>query len=619
LSFTYPLQSIVSFTIHNTRRLPETRNIFVAFVLFIAGCTGLGGEPEVVATLPPPPTFAPVVIAYPEAAPNMDEGAELFAEFCTECHGENGQGNGPLVLAGQIPTEIRDFTDPNTTLDTTPQDWFDIITNGRLEALMPPWRNSLDESQRWAVTMYVYMMSVTSEQVDLGREVWAANCAECHGSDGRGPQGNLQEMVALSDGAILAAINQGVGGIMPAFAETLSADERQAALAYLRTLALTGTESLGTVQMVESTQEAAPAPTQVAAAETPGTITGTVTNATLNEPVGTDAQAVLHIINARLEEELITIDVDANGTFTFTGVPIRIDRRYMVTVQYGDGFFVSDIISGNPENTEIDLPVTVYELTNDESAISIDELLLQINPIEGGLQIIQIMRFSNNSDRLFLTEQEIDNFRQASVTVTLPEMAQIFDFDNPDRYRVDGLTVTDTQPIFPNESHFVHVMYGLPYDGDGALAFPINYTMDANVQILAAQGLTLSGDDLISAGSQDFGEMVFNVYQGEVSRSAGESVVYELRGGAVAATTGGDGSLPTTTVIAVLLVTGGGVMIVSALLLYWRGQGKATSDDLVREIAELDQRYHDGEIEEAAYTRQRQTLKDRLSKLMDGN
>lgn len=588
----------------------------IASILLIAGCTGLGGEPEVVGTLPPPPTSIPVVIAYPEAAPDLEVGAELFAEFCTECHGENGQGNGPLVLAGQIPTEIRDFTNPGTTLATTPQDWFDIITNGRLETLMPPWRNSLDESQRWNVTMYSYMMSVTPEQVDLGREVWAANCAECHGSDGRGPQGNLQEMVALSDGAILTAINQGVDGIMPAFAETLSADEQQAALAYLRTLALTGTESLGTVQLAESTQEAAP--TQVAAASSPGTISGTVINATLDEPVSAEAEAVLHIINAQLEEELVTTDIDENGVFTFTDVPIRINRRYMVTVQYGNGFFVSDIVSGNPELTEIDLPVTVYDLTNDASTISIDELLLQINPIEGGLQIIQIMRFSNNSDRLFLTEQVVDEFRQASVSVTLPEMAQIFDFDNPDRYMVDGQTVTDTEPIFPDESHFVHVMYGLPYDGDDELALPIDYMMDATVRILAAEGITLSGDELISTGPQDFGEVVFNEYQGEVSRAAGETLVYELRGGAVAATTSGDDSLSTTTVIAVLLVTGGGVMIVSALLLYWRGQGKVTSDDLVREIAELDQRYQNGEIEEAAYTRQRQALKDRLAKLMDG-
>jgi mono/diheme cytochrome c family protein len=117
--------------------------------LLLAACSDLGGEPRIVATFPPA-TSVPETNP-PAARPDIMLGAAIFAENCTRCHGIGGQGDGELVLTGQLPDAPPDFTDEATARDMTLVEWYEIITHGRLERFMPPWRDSLSESERWAV------------------------------------------------------------------------------------------------------------------------------------------------------------------------------------------------------------------------------------------------------------------------------------------------------------------------------------------------------------------------------------------------------------------------------------------------------------------------------------
>ncbi|MCA9330817.1 c-type cytochrome, partial [Candidatus Saccharibacteria bacterium] len=108
--------------------------------------------------------------------------AAIFAENCIRCHGATGAGDGELVQSGQI-TDIPDFTDPASIQDMSLDAWFEVITNGRLDKLMPPWRDSLSEEQRWAVAYYTYTMSYDAENVTQGEALFTQNCAECHSED----------------------------------------------------------------------------------------------------------------------------------------------------------------------------------------------------------------------------------------------------------------------------------------------------------------------------------------------------------------------------------------------------------------------------------------------------
>jgi copper transport protein len=85
--------------------------------------------------------------------------------------------------------------------------------------------------------------------VQRGRQLYAANCARCHGTSGHGdgPDGKqldpppadlIVHVPQHSDQQLLGFITNGIPTTaMPAFGNTLSADERQAILNYLRQLA----------------------------------------------------------------------------------------------------------------------------------------------------------------------------------------------------------------------------------------------------------------------------------------------------------------------------------------------------------------------------------------------
>ena len=86
--------------------------------------------------------------------------------------------------------------------------------------------------------------SLTTPDVERGRAIYRANCASCHGTeiDGDGPvltlppAGPLDEFVrSASDAALAYRISYGVAGIpMPAFAGSLTAEERSDLIGYLR-------------------------------------------------------------------------------------------------------------------------------------------------------------------------------------------------------------------------------------------------------------------------------------------------------------------------------------------------------------------------------------------------
>lgn len=219
----------------------------------LAACANLSGEPPIMATILPatmiPPTEVPPEdIGFPAFPPDLANGAYLYAANCAACHGDTGRGDGPVALANPAMV-ARDFTNPTRARNQTPRQWFDMITEGNIENLMPPWGNTLTEQERWDVAMYTYTMHYTGDMLASGERIYAA-CAECHGDTGAGdgPEAatspvdvkaltNQRAMSTLSDAMIYEMITKGFDGVMPSY-EDLSEADRRAVVAYARTLSL---------------------------------------------------------------------------------------------------------------------------------------------------------------------------------------------------------------------------------------------------------------------------------------------------------------------------------------------------------------------------------------------
>lgn len=140
--------------------------VCIVIALMVAGCGGLSGEPRIVVTFAPTPTaLSATQVADLLTNPDLERGAAIFAQNCTACHGAGGRGDGRLVANGQM-AGIPDFTNPAMLSVQTPQDYFTVITEGRLDKLMPPWGGALSEADRWAVTSYVYALRGESAPVE---------------------------------------------------------------------------------------------------------------------------------------------------------------------------------------------------------------------------------------------------------------------------------------------------------------------------------------------------------------------------------------------------------------------------------------------------------------------
>lgn len=80
----------------------------------------------------------------------MEQGKKLYGYFCTHCHGENGDGQGQIVLNGKL-TGVPAY---NSTLKTLPEGkMFHSITYGK--NLMGSHAGQLNKEERWKIVHYV--------------------------------------------------------------------------------------------------------------------------------------------------------------------------------------------------------------------------------------------------------------------------------------------------------------------------------------------------------------------------------------------------------------------------------------------------------------------------------
>ncbi len=193
----------------------------------------------------------------------MTRGKHVFENFCAHCHGLKGRGDGPVArafpsfsfpVASQSAYALKDGT------------LFHIITWGR--NLMPSHSSQLSQADRWQ--LIYYLRDLQRQEIvrlgplaaipedprrrglvsrDYGRELFAQNCAGCHGEEGRHPLPGIPTLHAPSVLAIAEdsyywdIINHGRRGTqMQAWKDILTASQIQSLIAYIRSWATPVTE-----------------------------------------------------------------------------------------------------------------------------------------------------------------------------------------------------------------------------------------------------------------------------------------------------------------------------------------------------------------------------------------
>jgi len=179
----------------------------VAFIGAVAGCRGASREGL------PSPARTPLPVAkgrsaeLPAAMAVAAAGGVTFARHCSQCHGQNGAGDGPgsAVLDPAPP----DLTDSEYMWRQRPNYYYGAVARGVPGTAMLRWDQVLDPMQAWDVAYFAWSRAVTAEDLQRGAAVYEAECSTCHGPDGaamKSAELNLPDRAALSRGETEAEI-----------------------------------------------------------------------------------------------------------------------------------------------------------------------------------------------------------------------------------------------------------------------------------------------------------------------------------------------------------------------------------------------------------------------------
>lgn len=179
-----------------------------------------------------------------EEADVSPRGRELYTRHCAGCHGEQGAGDGPA--AALLTIRPANFAEHEYTLERLSN----ALWLGVDGTAMSGWRDvPLDDLSALAAIVRGFHTprpepAVAPAILGLGRQIYDAHCAQCHGEQGAGdgfgasqfevPPTNFREQRATPEAALRAA-REGVHGTpMAPWALKLSDAEVSAAAFFVR-------------------------------------------------------------------------------------------------------------------------------------------------------------------------------------------------------------------------------------------------------------------------------------------------------------------------------------------------------------------------------------------------
>lgn len=89
----------------------------------------------------------------------LEEGEDLYNIFCDHCHGEKGDGNGPLVMQEKI-LGVPSYA-ASRLPDITPGSMYHVIMHGK--GIMGSHASQLTYDERWKIIRYVVKLREDQE------------------------------------------------------------------------------------------------------------------------------------------------------------------------------------------------------------------------------------------------------------------------------------------------------------------------------------------------------------------------------------------------------------------------------------------------------------------------
>jgi len=651
-------------------------SIILILAVLLSGCS-LSGDitPPPGSELPAPEATtisAAVSPVFPIVPPNPANGKALYDHECTQCHGEQGLGDGPQAAQLSVPVATLGLSD--FARQYTPADWYNVVTAGNMEKFMPAFPN-LTDRQRWDVVAYAMNLSVSQVTVSQGKALYEAKCTSCHGISGKGDGPGASTLATrpkdFTDQALMAqastanlyqSITGGVAPDMPAYSGTMDDTQRWALAGYLQSLTYAvasananaypapgGASQPTTNTYPNPSAYPYPAITQnpilTATSEVTPTVTftGTVTVQLINGSGGdtpSNAPVTLYGFDNMQNTYSETVSTGENGVYTFTNISMPEGRVFLASTLFASGTYGSDIVTVDPATPNLNLQITIYDSTTDVSLLTTDRVHIFFDFTDPkNVQVVEVFIISNSSKQAIVAPTP----KGAVVSFPLPQgytNLQFQDGSLGDRYLEISQGFADTMTVNPGVGQYqVIFAFQMPYSRGLHFVQPMFLPTSAVVVMVPDSGIKVSSSMLQDGGTRDYQNTTYRMFKGS-SLLAGSSLDFSLSGAPKQAAS----SLFTTGTaqnLAVGLGVFGIALVGVGIWLFLRNQRKlafvrsAASDaiqntlpdlgispedenTLMDAIIALDDQYRAGNLPQEAYLERRAELKEKLKQMEEG-
>jgi mono/diheme cytochrome c family protein len=568
----------------------------------------------------------------PGVVPDESVGLPLFQERCANCHGPLGAGDGEM--AADLPVPPRAFSAPDYRFTAVPGRMYDAISNGLLaEGVgMPPFgsgtTNPISPDNRWHLIAAIYSLATPADSLAQGEAVFQTACAECHtDADGLTTFGNGVFWANQSNEMVLAQLT--ADPIEEHQLELIDA-EWLAVIDYSRSRSfelLVGAFDPDDVIMPFD-------PSFMDSIES-GIIVGDVTNATTGATIGS-GEVLLRAFDMDLNEHLsLTTALDENGRFQFDLEDVDPTWVYLASFAYDGISYSSEPAQLPPDHPNVNLPITVYDPTTDPSGIVVDRIHVVVQFMEDQIFVNELYVVSNMDTAVFIGAD--GDPMSGTFQISLPPNAHSISFERgfsnfdsfiPAEEIIQTATgFADTLPIRPGPASLnLLVGYGMPYQSGMTIAHAVNYEVSQASIAMPQVGVSVRGEDWLPQEPRVMGNStVLNYINPQPAITGNLTFVLEGQPQQVASAPG-TGAAPTNTstweiwmgaAFLLAAVIAAGVFIYQWQIAPAMATSSPSPQQLLQEIAALDDAYENKEISATAYKRQRQKLKRRLLELWE--
>jgi mono/diheme cytochrome c family protein len=584
----------------------------------------------------PMPTMGPL---YPANAPDVKNGAAIYAEKCAACHGESGMGDG--AQGKQLPVPVAALGLSATAQKALPSTWYTTVTQGNMDRFMPPFA-SLSDQERWDVISYALTLHTTPKQIEAGKSLFEANCADCAKSFS-----NPKMMSALSENDLIALIKNGGGGI-PAFGSKFTDDEAAAVAVYIRTLTFAAPPAAPTVapttQALSTAESGTPSAetTPLAAGSTPqaqvtpeattiagvGKIVGSIDNQT-GADLPSDLKVTLHILEHGSDmnagpQEINTLDgvANADGTFVFENVEIPENRIFIAEVNVNGMTYQSNFAVVKAGDTQLTLPpIQLFKVSTDFSQLTVKQTHVFLDLQNGNLQVIEFFNILNSTDTAIAVSVADNQMAMAKTPANMTSLGY-------DAGQGQALPVqTENGFSLPPSDKMYGIIAGfeIPYDKSVEIELPFVLGIPSG-SVLTPVGMKLEGDGFVDTGTTDMGSgNTYQVYEfGAIQPGGFLKIKLSGQPSATPAASGTETKPNQTLVIGIGVF--GLALIIAGGWMFWRGRNRVEEEEgdeenefedpesLMDAIIALDDLHRAGKLSDEAYQQRRSELKDALKK-----